>query len=70
MITAANNANFAKGVAQAEYQTAGLLAADADTVRVWRRQAMDKKSKVRIQAKKDALAGFIRGLSDWLANNA
>lgn len=66
MTTAITAATFARGIAAAEYQTAGLNVDDASVVRGWRAAALDSKNRARTARRRDYAAGFVRGCSDWL----
>jgi hypothetical protein len=58
---------YERGIAYANYQLEGLGARETDIVKKWRRDAMDHAKRVRSDAKRTQLNGFVRGCSDFLA---
>lgn len=65
-------ANHTRGLEMAKYQTRGFEtdpAAYVATVQAWRREARTQRDRVRTEAKRDLLNGFISGLNTWLADN-
>lgn len=68
--TVPGSAAFRKGYAHAQYQTAGLLPGDADTVRAWKRQVQAELDRARKTEKREVAKGLLRGFADWLTENS